>query len=277
MANFIMKNWQVVDKLPYVSLGSAGDNSASIISIVVDEIIDNGNYYLDITDVNNNTSNTQKFEKVEIKRNMLTNGNETYILSLIPLTSFLGNEGVKKLQVRCVDGDTVKQSNVFHAKVTQGSDFNTKYDVALFEQYLQIIKDMVASNTNNNSGNSDDNGGGNTPTPTPTPTETIESVYIDMKDMPSGKLSIRTNRIYHIIDTTKTKGGVKKLEIKFSGVPQDGEEYRFNFISGNPATELILPNSVLVPSTLSMSANTYYDVTINPYTQVMTYTSQGLN
>ena len=52
MANLIMTNWRIEDKLPYINLGSAGENNASMVTITVDALIENAQYYLDIGDEN---------------------------------------------------------------------------------------------------------------------------------------------------------------------------------------------------------------------------------
>ena len=142
MANLTMTNWHIEDKLPYLNLGSAGENNASTIIITVDSLIENANYYLDIGDENGiDLPNTQ-----ELKQNTNTsaNGELIYTLSMKPLISWLGREGIKLLQVRCVyteNGETIyKESNVFHAKVDRNSGFIYKYDIAVFEEYLNKIK-----------------------------------------------------------------------------------------------------------------------------------------
>ena len=143
MANLTMTNWRIVDKLPYINLGSAGENNASIVTITVDALIDNANYYLDIGDEGGiNLPNTQELKP---STNVGTNGETIYTLSMQPMVSWLGREGIKLLQVRCVytedNQQVVKESNVFHAKVDRNSGFVYKYDIAVFEEYLKKIKD----------------------------------------------------------------------------------------------------------------------------------------
>jgi hypothetical protein len=142
MANLTMTNWRIVDKLPYIHLGSAGENNASTITITVDSLIENANYYLDIGDESGiNLPNTQE---LTASTNIGTNGENIYTLSMQPLVSWLGKEGNKLLQVRCVyvenNEQIVKESNVFHAIVDRNSGFVYKYDIAVFEEYLNKIK-----------------------------------------------------------------------------------------------------------------------------------------
>ena len=144
MANLIMTNWRVKDTYPYYMLGSAGENNATQIIITVDELIENGKYYLDIGDENGSgLPNTQELTP---NTSVGTNGESIYTLSMKPLISWLGREGVKLLQVRCVYFDEVqivKESNVFHGTVDRNSGFVYKYNIAVFEQYLnKINKDM---------------------------------------------------------------------------------------------------------------------------------------
>ena len=143
MANLTMTNWRIVDKLPYINLGSAGENNASMITITVDALIDHANYYLDIGDENGiGLPNTQELKP---NTNVGTNDEPIYTLSMQPMVSWLGKEGTKLLQVRCVytedDKQVVKESNVFHAKVDRNSGFVYKYDIAVFEEYLDKIKE----------------------------------------------------------------------------------------------------------------------------------------
>ena len=143
MANLTMTNWRIEDKLPYINLGSAGENNASMVTITVDALIENANYYLDIGDESGSgLPNTQELTP---SSNEGTNDETIYTLSMQPMVTWLGKEGVKLLQVRCVytenDKQVVKESNVFHAKVDRNSGFVYKYDIAVFEEYLNKIKE----------------------------------------------------------------------------------------------------------------------------------------
>ena len=145
MANLTMKNWHIQDKLPYLNLGSAGESNASIVTITVDALIDDANYYLDIGDENG--SGLPNTQELKTHTSVGTNGETVYTLSMQPLVTWLGREGVKLLQVRCVyeedNEQVVKESNVFHAKVDRNSGFVYKYNVAVFEEYLEKIKAIV--------------------------------------------------------------------------------------------------------------------------------------
>lgn len=274
MANFTMRNWRIADVMPYPMLGSAGENNASTIIITVDSLIENAEYYLDIVDMSGNgLPNTQQLTA----RTDITSNDETVnTLSLSPLTSFLGREGVKNLQVRCVYEQNnqliVKESNVFHAQVDKNSGFIYKYSIAVFEQYIKQIKDLINDINTNHNGQSGSGDSGNSGSNT-----NVETINIDMKDVSDvdGTVTIDSNKYYNIMDSRHTNNSVVKLTIALGNVTSG--EFHFSFISGNTTTELVLPNSVLIPSSLSITTNTYYDVHINPYTHVMTYTSQGFN
>ena len=145
MANLTMTNWRIVDKLPYIILGSAGENNASTITITVDSLIENANYYLDIGDESSNDlPNTQELTP---NTNVGTNGETVYTLSMQPSIYWLGKEGVKLIQVRCVytedEKEVYKESNVFHGTVNKNSGFVYKYNIAVFEKYIDRIKTIA--------------------------------------------------------------------------------------------------------------------------------------
>jgi hypothetical protein len=147
MANLTMTNWHIQDKTPYIKLGSSGENNASSINITVDELVEGATYYLDIGDANDSgLPNTQ-----EMTPYAYTNAeNENiYVLQMKPLRSWLGHDGIKLLQVRCVytedDEEVCKQSNVIHGIVTKNTGFVYQYSIAIFEQYIQKIKELVAN------------------------------------------------------------------------------------------------------------------------------------
>lgn len=145
MANLIMTNWYIKDKTPYIVIGTAGENNATSISIECDEIIENAEYFLDIGDTTNDIFNTQE---LTVKQQITPTGEISNILYLKPMRSFLGKEGVKLLQVRCeyIDNDekVTKESNVFHAVVNKNTGFSYKFDVAIFQQYLNKVKELAA-------------------------------------------------------------------------------------------------------------------------------------
>ena len=100
MANLIMTNWHIEDRTPYISLGSAGENNACMISIQADTLIENAEYYLDIGDESGRElPNTQQ---LSVSTTTSTQGDIINTLYLKPRVSFLGKEGIKLLQVRCV-------------------------------------------------------------------------------------------------------------------------------------------------------------------------------
>lgn len=160
MANLIMTNWYIEDKTPYINLGSAGENNARTITIQVDELIDGAEYYIDIGSENGDElPNTQLLTAQTVTT---PSGDEIKILYFKPLVSFLGKNGVKLLQVRCVytenDDMVVKESNVFHCIIDKNSGFIYKYNIAVFEQYIKQMKQLLARvNTNNNSGGNGNN------------------------------------------------------------------------------------------------------------------------
>ena len=109
---------------------------------------------------------TQETEE-EIEEEVTEYEEETInYLYMKPLVSFLGKEGVKLLQVRCQYFDenqkpVTKESNVIHAVVGKNSGFVYKYDIAVFEQYLQKMRDLISKYENitntDNEPNSDNN------------------------------------------------------------------------------------------------------------------------
>ena len=278
MANFKMIDWYIIDKLPYPVLGSMGENNASTITIQIDALINDAKYYLDITDKNGNETATQELTPL-ITQN---NNDEYYILSMKPQVDWLGKKGAKLLQIRCVyennNEQIVKKSNIIHAVVNNGvllksnnnnnnnnsNNYNNNNNtiINLFEQYFQKIKSLIENISINEN---------------PIPISTVEHVYVDMKDVGiDGELTLDINKYYHIIDSRYNNQGVTKLSIVLNPSDDDGD-YHFDFISSNPNTQLILPNNILIPSNLSINTNSYYNMIINPYSHVMTCTSQGLH
>ena len=146
MANLTMTNWYIQDKTPYIVIGTAGENNAQTIYIQCDEIIENAEYFLDIGDIKNDVYNTQE---LTVKQQTTPTGEITNILYLKPMRSFLGKEGVKLLQVRCeyIDEHNEKvtqESNIVHATVNKNSGFVYKFDIAVFQQYLNKVKELAA-------------------------------------------------------------------------------------------------------------------------------------
>ena len=86
----------------------------------------------------------------EIEEEVTENEDETiHFLYMKPLVKFLGREGIKLLQVRCqyIDDnqrDVTIESNVIHAVVDKNSGFVYKYDIAVFEQYLNKMRNLIS-------------------------------------------------------------------------------------------------------------------------------------
>lgn len=104
----------------------------------------------------------------------------------------------------------------------------------------------------------------------------IDLIRINMATNGSDIVTIDSNKHYYIYDTRYDKQGVRTLQIVLNENNVSGN-YFFSFISGNPASQLILSNTILIPSSLTMDVDTYYEMYINPYTNVMTYTSQNVD
>ncbi len=275
MANFIMKDWRVTDKTPYVSLGSAGENNATAITIRVDDIILNAEYFLDIGDESGNgLPNTQQLI-ANIKT--ASNGEEIKVLSLSPLSSFLGKEGVKLLQVRCVykrNGEqVVKESNVFHARVDKNSGFVYKYNMAIFEQYLEQMRQLFNCN------------GAIIipPSDKPNPStgvvvdgaEKIKIVNIDINACQDATVTLQPTKYYRIANGSDDAVAELNILLDESDISQEYQtpSYHFGFQSGSQSTQLCLPLSVIVADSFEIKPNVYYDITINPYTHILTYES----
>lgn len=148
-----MNNWHVKDNMPYINLGNSGENNVVNLEIKVNELIEATNdtivtYFLDI--YNKQDEHTARTQLCDVNVNALT--------LTIPLTrSFLTNDGIKLLQVRCITSDkqyneiSTQLSNKFHAIVGQGN-YNTKYDIDNLSYGEQVvvalnskIKDIVSN------------------------------------------------------------------------------------------------------------------------------------
>ena len=143
MANLTMTNWRIEDNTPFIEIGTAGENNATTISIQCDSIITDAEYYLDICDEKDGVPNTQQLTVTS----ETINEEVINTLYLTPQRSFLGKEGIKLLQVRCEYEDNgekiTKESNVIHATVNKNSGFIYKYDIAIFQQYLDKVKQVL--------------------------------------------------------------------------------------------------------------------------------------
>lgn len=151
-----MHNWHIEDKTPYISIGKAGENNAVTIFLKGDDLIYANpeenldvEYFLDICDENDiMTANTQAFTQSEDDE-----GNVIFSTAL--MREFIGREGVKRLQVRCVvTNDKLEEigtyeSNVFHAIVRKNSGFGYKYDLAYFQQMVNNLKLTIETSLQN--------------------------------------------------------------------------------------------------------------------------------
>lgn len=145
-----MHEWSIEDKTPYINIGKAGENNAVTIFLQGDDLIYTDEtedkyveYFLDICDENDALSaNTQKFVESQDSQ-----GNVIFSMSI--MREFLGKEGVKLLQVRCVITNSNNQesntyeSNVFHAIVGRNSGFCYKYDLAYFQQIMNTARNII--------------------------------------------------------------------------------------------------------------------------------------
>lgn len=135
-----MNNWHIKDNMPYINLGNSGENNVVNLEIKVDELVEATNntivtYFLDI--YNKQDEHTARTQLCDVNVNALT--------LTIPLTrSFLTNDGIKLLQVRCITSDkqyneiSTQLSNKFHAIVGQGN-YNTKYDIDNLSYGEQVV------------------------------------------------------------------------------------------------------------------------------------------
>lgn len=113
--NLTMTNWNIPQPNSPINLGDSGENNAISISILLDNKVnfENAEYYFDIMDKidgEKTVARTQKMELVEHTEttevtddegNTTEVTNTTYSLDMQPLSQWLGEDGVKYLQVRC--------------------------------------------------------------------------------------------------------------------------------------------------------------------------------
>lgn len=136
--NLAMTNWNMPQPNPPINLGDSGENNAISISIALDNKIDfeDVKYYLDIMDkVDGEKTVARTQEMVLVEHNETReitddDGNiteetiTTYSLDILPLAQWLGRDGVKYLQVRCVYTDTTNIDNpidvIIKSNVIQG-------------------------------------------------------------------------------------------------------------------------------------------------------------
>jgi len=302
MAILIMKDWRIEDKTPYFSLGSCGENNAKALMIQIDEPIEDAHYYLDIGDESGiGLPNTQELEiktaivtkpvtktitktitetvlvpvvdeitgetteqeqevETEVEEEVTEYEDETiYYLYMKPLVKFLGKEGIKLLQVRCQYFDenkkpVTKESNVIHAVVDKNSGFVYKYDIAVFEQYLQKVRDLISKYESTIS--------------------TVESVKFP-SDEPK-EIELTVNKYFKLTSDSED-GSIDELTVTLKEVEETDvvvPDYHFSFISGETPTVLNLPEEVI--SDLAPEADKFYDVTISPYTNILSYSSKDM-
>lgn len=123
--NLAMTNWNIPQPNPPINLGDSGENNAISISIVLDKKIDfeDVKYYLDIMDKvdgEKTVARTQEMELIEYTEthevtdddgNVTEETVTTYSLDMLPLSQWLGRDGVKYLQVRCIYTDNTDVDN----------------------------------------------------------------------------------------------------------------------------------------------------------------------
>lgn len=302
MATLIMKDWRIEDKTPYFSLGSCGENNARALMIQIDEPIDGAHYYLDIGDesgiglpntqelqiktaittkpvtrtitktitetvlvpvvdeITGETTEQEQEVETEVEEEVTEYEDETvYYLYMKPLVSFLGKNGVKLLQVRCQYFDenkkpVTKESNVIHAVVDKNSGFVYKYDIAVFEQYLDKMRDLLSLYK--------------------TSIATVESV--EFTDENPKEIELDVNKYFRLTSEAEDFS-IDELTVtlkEFTETDVVVPDYHFSFISGDTPTVLNLPEDVV--SDLTVEANKFYDVTISPYTNILSYSSKDM-
>lgn len=145
MTNIILKmhEWCIKDKTPYLNLGKSGENNIVTIILDVDKLFQGEEnqhvqYFLDICDKANLAfANTQTFS--------LQDG----VLKTTLSREFLGVEGVKLLQVRCVVSDShyreiaTYESNIFHGIVGRNSGFGYRYELSYFNQVMNKVQELM--------------------------------------------------------------------------------------------------------------------------------------
>lgn len=196
----------------------------------------------------------------EIEEEVTEYEDETvYYLYMKPLVSFLGKNGVKLLQVRCQYFDdnkkpVTKESNVIHAVVDKNSGFVYKYDIAVFEQYLNKVRDLISKYESAIS--------------------TVESVQFP-NDEPK-EIELTVNKYFKLTSDSEDSS-IDELTVTLKEVEETDvvvPDYHFSFISGETPTVLNLPEDIV--SDLVVEANKFYDVKISPYTKILTYQSKDI-
>ena len=123
--NLAMTNWNIPQPNPPINLGDSGENNAISISIILDNKIDfeDVKYYLDIMDKVDGEKTVARTQEMKLVEHTETHevtddvGNvteetiTTYSLDMLPLSQWLGRDGVKYLQVRCTYTDNTDVDN----------------------------------------------------------------------------------------------------------------------------------------------------------------------
>ena len=123
--NLTMTNWNIPQPNSPINLGDSGENNAISISIKIDNKIDfeDVKYYLDIMDKVDGEKTIARTQEMELVEHTETHevtdddGNTTeetittYSLDILPLSQWLGRDGVKYLQVRCNYTDNTDVDN----------------------------------------------------------------------------------------------------------------------------------------------------------------------
>ena len=211
-----------------------------------------------VDEITGETTEQEQEVETEVEEEITEYEDETiYYLYMKPLIKFLGKEGVKLLQVRCqyIDENqkaVTKESNVIHAVVDKNSGFVYKYDIAVFEEYLNKVRDLISKYESTIS--------------------TVESVQFP-NDEPK-EIELTVNKYFKLTSDSED-ASIDELTITLKEFTENGivvPDYHFSFISGETPTVLNLPEDIV--SDLTVEANKFYDVKI--YTNILTYQSKDM-
>lgn len=213
-----------------------------------------------VDEITGETTEQEQEVETEIEEEVTEYEDETiYYLYMKPLVSFLGKNGVKLLQVRCQYFDDnkkpiTKESNVIHAVVDKNSGFVYKYDIAVFEEYLNKVRDLISKYESTIS--------------------TAESVQFP-NDEPK-EIELTVNKYFKLTSDSED-GSIDELTVTLKEAEETDvvvPDYHFSFISGETPTILNLPEDIV--SDLTVEADKFYDVKISPYTNILTYQSKDM-
>lgn len=213
-----------------------------------------------VDEITGETTEQEQEIETEVEEEVTEYEDETiYYLYMKPLVKFLGKEGIKLLQVRCqyVDENqkaVTKESNVIHAVVDKNSGFVYKYDIAVFEQYLNKMRNLISKYESAIS--------------------TVESV--EFADENPKEIELDVNKYFKLTSNAEDTS-IDELTVilkEFTESDVVVPDYHFSFISGDTPTVLNLPEGIV--SDLTVEANKFYDVQISPYTNILTYQSKDI-